>query len=155
MRRLLPLLVVAVLVSLAMPAVAAPPVSETTVQHDLVENFVELIPSCEGEGGDLYDITTTSTLVEHETLFGDGRGHATFTQTGTFEAEPLDPTGQSASGHFTSWGGFNLTNSTVNGTFTFNLQGEFEDGTRFSIHAVDHFNVIPSGTEFFFSRCHD
>ncbi|MGH8927996.1 MAG: hypothetical protein ACRDWH_06565 [Acidimicrobiia bacterium] len=154
MRRLLPLLVVAVVVGLAIPGLAAPPVNETTNEHDLVETFVDVVPSCQVDGA-LYNITTTSNLVEHETVFADGRVHATFTQAGTFVAEPLDPSGQSASGHFAVWGGFNQNNSTVNGTFTFELKGEFEDGSRFSIHSVDHFNVTPAGTEFFFTHCHD
>ena len=73
------------------PAFAAPTVTETTHQKNLVETFVDVVPTCEG-GGPLYTITTTSNLVMHETIFDDGRVHATFTQTGTFVAVPLaDP----------------------------------------------------------------
>ena len=67
----------------AVPALADPPVTTTTNQKGLVETFVDVVPSCEG-GGPLYTITTTSNLVEHETVFADGRVHATFTQTGKF-----------------------------------------------------------------------
>lgn len=151
LKRLLLLLVVAVVMGLALPAAAAPPVTETIVQHGITETFVDFF-DCEGT---LYEITVVYTLIEHSTVFDNGRAHFTFTQTGTFEAVPLDPSLPDASGHFTVWGGFNQNNSTVNGTFTFNVNGEYEDGTQISTHSVDHFNVIPSGAEFFFSRCHD
>ena len=54
-----------------------------------METFVDIVPMCEN-GGPLYTITTTSNLVEHETVFDDGRVHATFTKTGTFSAVPLE-----------------------------------------------------------------
>ena len=74
----------------ALPAYADPPTTETTTTQNLVETFVDVIPTCEEEDGPLYTITTTSNLVEHETVFANGRVHATFTQTGTFVAVPLD-----------------------------------------------------------------
>ena len=136
------------------PAFAQPPVTETTTQKGLVETFVDVVPSCEG-GGPLYTITTTSNLVEHTTTFDDGRIHATFTQTGTFVAEPLeDPSLPSFTGHFTTWGGFNQNGTTVNGTFTFSVRGTGSDGSTFSNHNVDHFNVVPDGTVNEFFRCH-
>jgi hypothetical protein len=144
------ILVVGLVLSLALPAWAGPPVTETTTHQGLTETFVDT-PFC--EPGATHEITATFNLVEHATLFDDGRAHFTFTQTGTFVAEPLDPSGQSATGHFTVWGGFNNNGKTVNGTFTFNVNGSFEDGTKISVHAVEHFNVTPDGTEFFFSRC--
>jgi hypothetical protein len=134
-------------------AYAGPPVTTTTVEKNVVTTFVDVGPGC-GEG-DLYEITTTSrSFVEHVTEFDDGRVHATFTDTGTFEATPV-AAGMPATGRYTIWGGFNANNSTVNGTFTFNISGTFADGTRFSEHLVEHFNVTPDGTEFFFSRCHN
>jgi opacity protein-like surface antigen len=155
MKRLLLLLVVAVVLGLAVPAVAAPPVTETVTQQDVTETFVEGSPTCQG-GPPLYEITVTYNSVEHSTLFDDGRAHFTFTQTGTFVAEPLDPTAQSATGHFAVWGGFNQNGTVVhNGTFTFNAIGQFEDGTRISVHSVEHFNVTPAGVEFAFLHCHD
>jgi hypothetical protein len=64
-------------------------------------------------GGPLYTITTTSNAVEHTTTFDDGRIHATFTQTGTFVAAPLDdPSLPSYTGKFTVWGGFNQNATT-------------------------------------------
>ncbi|MGH8926626.1 MAG: hypothetical protein ACRDWA_18685 [Acidimicrobiia bacterium] len=154
MKRLLPLLVVAVVVGLAVPAVAAPPTTETVTVHGVTETFVDVAPTCEG-GGPLFEITLTFNAVEHTTSFADGRIHVTFTQTGTFVAVPLDPADQGASGHFTVWGGFNQNKQTVNGTFTLNINGQFDDGTKISTHLVDHFNVTPAGAEFFFTHCHD
>src|SRR5687767_12155817 len=107
------------------------------------------------EEGPLYTITTTSHLVLHETIFGDGRVHATFTQTGTFVAVPLDdPSLPSYTGKFTQWGGFNANGTTVNGTFTFNLSATGSDGSTINLHQVDHFNVRPDGTVNEFFRCH-
>lgn len=138
----------------AAPAFAQPPVTETTTQKGLVETFVDVVPTCEG-GGPAYTITTTSNLVEHTTTFDDGRVHATFTQTGTFVAKPLeDPSLPSFTGRFTVWGGFNQNGKTVNGTFTFSVRGTGSDGSTFSNHNVAHFNVRPDGTVNEFFHCH-
>jgi hypothetical protein len=133
-------------------AMAAGPVTTVTHVHGLTETFVDVGPDCEGTG--LYEITVTYNLVDKVSVFDDGRVHATFTQVGTFEAVSLvgDPGG---SGHFTVWGGFNQNQSTVNGTFTFNLTGALDDGTRLSSHSVDHFNVRPDGVANEFTLCHD
>jgi hypothetical protein len=153
-RRLLVGVMAAGLLLVGAPAFAQPPVTTTTVQKNLVETFVDVVPSCE-EGGAPYTITTTSNLVEHETAFEDGRVHATFTQTGTFVAVPLeDPSLPSYTGKFTTWGGFNQNGSTVNGTFTFNVRGTGSDGSSFTNHVTDHFNERPDGSvnEFFHCR---
>jgi hypothetical protein len=152
MRRVWAALALAVIAGLALPAVAAPPVTETVTEQGLTDTFVDFF-TCEEDG--LYEITTTFNHIEHVTEFPDGRVHFTFTDTGTFDAVALDPSNLDASGHFTVWGGFNDNGRTVNGTFTFNVNGQYEDGTRVSTHFVEHFNVIPSGTEFSFARCHD
>jgi hypothetical protein len=153
-RRLLVGLVAAGLLLVGAPAFAQPPVTETTVQKNLVETFVDVVPSCEG-GGPLYTITTTSNLIEHTTTFDDGRIHATFTQTGTFVAVPLeDPSLPSYTGKFTTWGGFNQNGNTVNGTFTFNVRGTGSDGSTFQNHVTDHFNQRPYGTVNAFYHCH-
>ena len=90
----------------------------------------------------------------HETVFDDGRVHATFTQTGTFVAAPLeDPSLPSYTGKVTIWGGFNQSNQVVNGTFTFNLHATGSDGSRASISSSDHFNVRPDGTVNEFFHC--
>jgi hypothetical protein len=153
-RRLLIGLVAAGLLLVGAPAFAQPPVTETTVEKNLVETFVDVVPTCEG-GGPLYTITTTSNLVEHTTTFDDGRIHATFTQTGTFVAVPLeDPSLPSYTGKFTIWGGFNQNNQTVNGTFTFTVHGIGSDGSTFNNHVTEHFNVRPDGTVNEFFHCH-
>lgn len=133
-------------------ALAAGP--ETTVEHshNATETFVDVGPDCSETG--LYTITLTYNAVFKESIFEDGRVHATFTQTGTFSAVPVGE-GQSATGHFAVWGGFNQNTKTVNGTFTFNVVGTYADGTRINTHAVDHFNVRPDGTANEFSFCHD
>ena len=142
------------LLSVAAPAFAQPPTTVTTHEKGLVETFVDVIPTCE-EDGPLYTITTTSNLVMHETIFDDGRVHATFTQTGTFSAVPLeDPSLPSYTGRVTIWGGFNQNGTTVNGTFTFNLRGTGSDGSTLSAHNLDHFNVRPDGSVNEFFRCH-
>ena len=153
-RRLLVGVMAAGLLLVGAPAFAQPPVNTTNVQKNLVETFVDVVPSCEG-GGPLYTITTTSNLVEHETVFDDGRVHATFTQTGTFVAVPLeDPSLPSYTGKFKTWGGLNQNGSTVNGTFTFNVRGTGSDGSSFTNHSTDHFNERPDGTVNEFFHCH-
>lgn len=154
LRRLAFGLLAAGLLSIAAPAFAQPPTNQTIHEKGLVETFVDVIPTCE-EGGPLFTITTTSNLVEHETIFDDGRIHATFTQTGTFSAVPLeDPSLPSFMGKFTIWGNFNQNGTTVNGTFTFNLHGTGSDGSTVSVHQTEHFNVRPDGTVNEFFHCH-
>jgi hypothetical protein len=135
------------------PAFAQPPVTTTNVQKNLVDTFEDVIPSCE-EGGPLYTITTTSNLVEHTTVFDDGREHGTFTQTGTFVAEPLEAGLPSYTGKFTVWGGFNANNQVVNGTFTFSLHATGSDGSRVSVNNSEHFNQRPDGSVNEFFHCH-
>jgi hypothetical protein len=155
LRRTFAGLLTAGLLLIATPAFAQPPVTETVVEKNVVETFVDVVPSCEG-GGPLYTVTTTSNRVSHTTEFEDGRLHETFTDTGTFIAVPLeDPSLPSYTGKFTVWGGFNANGKSVNGTFTFMAHGTGSDGSTFNNHSVDHFNVTPNGTEFFFTHCHD
>lgn len=135
-------------------ASAAPPVTTTVNEQGLVETFIDVIPSCDFSGAP-YQITTTSNLVSHETVFDDGRIHGTFTQTGTFVAVPLDPSEPSYTGKFTVWGGFNANSDSVfNGTFTFNVRGTGSDGSTFKTNLVDHFNVRPDGSVNAFFHCH-
>ena len=134
------------------PTAQAAPTTTVTVAHQETETFTDVGPDCAGTG--LYEITVTYNAVDKVTTFDDGRIHATFTQTGTFEATSLTG-GPGGSGRFTVWGGFNQNGSTVNGTFTFNLHGTFDDGTPIDVHSVDHFNVRPDGVENAFTFCHD
>jgi len=155
LRRLALVLLTGFLVLLAGPAAqAAPPTTTTDTAKGLVETFVDVVPTCEG-GGPLYTITTTSNAIEHETVFDDGRVHATFTSTGTFTATPLeDPSLPSYTGKFTTWGGFNDNGSTVNGTFTFSVRGTGSDGSTFANQNVEHFNQRPDGSVNEFFHCH-
>ncbi len=154
LRRLLMVgLLTAGLLTVGAAAFAAPPETQTTIEKDIVETFVDVVPSC--EEGPPYLVTTTSNLVIHETIFADGRVHATFTQTGTAVGVPLDePSLPTYTAKFTVWGGFNDNGKTVNGTFTFNARGTLSDGSTFSNHFSDHFNVRPDGTVNSFFHCH-
>lgn len=142
--------------SLTAGRAAAAPITETNTAKGLVETFIDVVPSCEG-GGPLYTITTTSNVVEHVTIFDDGRVHATFTQTGKFVAVPLDdPSLPSFTGRFTTWGGFNQnSDSVLNGTFTFSVRGTGSDGSTFKNSSVGHFNTRPDFTVNEFFHCHD
>jgi hypothetical protein len=131
----------------------AAPTTETHHEKGLVDTFTDVVPTCEG-GGPLYEITTTSNLVEHVTTFANGRRHETFTQTGKFVAEPLDAGLPSYTGHFTSWGNFNQNGKTVNGTFTFNIHGTGSDGSTFKNHNNGHVTKRPNGSIREFFRCH-
>ncbi|HUF98262.1 MAG TPA: hypothetical protein VMM60_09030 [Ilumatobacter sp.] len=133
---------------------ASPPETFTEHAHGLVESFVDVFPSC--DDGALYNVTTITNLVVHVTIFDDGREHFTFTQTGTFEATPLDdPSLPDATGRFTVWAGFNANGATTNGTFTFSVRGTTEDGERINFHLTEHFNERPDGSVNEFFRCHD
>jgi hypothetical protein len=154
LRRLAIALLAPFFVLVAAPAYAAPPTTTTTTTQGVVETFVDVVPTCE-DGGPQYLVTTTTNRIEHETVFDDGRLHATFTDTGTFSATPLtDPSLPSYTGKVTIWGGFNQNKSNVNGTFTFNVRGTGSDGSSFSTHFVEHFNQRPDGTVQEFFRCH-
>jgi hypothetical protein len=154
LRRLAFGLLAAGLLSIAPPAFAQPPTNVTTHEKGLVETFVDVIPMCE-EGGPPYTITTTSNLVMHETVFDDGRVHATFTQTGKFSAVPLeDPSLPTFMGSFTQWGGFNQNGTTVNGTFTFSVRGTGSDGSKVRTNLVEHFNERPDGSVNELFHCH-
>ena len=153
-KRLLTMVTVA-LIALATgsgTAIAAP---TTTTIHEraVVETFVDVLPSCD-EDPPRYEITTTSNRVFHETVFADGRVHETFTDTGTFVAEPLNPSLPSYTGKFTIWGGFNANKKSVNGTFIFNVHGTSPDGSTFRNHTAEHFNERPNGTVQEFFKCH-
>ena len=134
---------------------AAAPVSTTTTEQGLVDTFVDVIPTCDNSAPALYTITTTSNFVLHETIFADGRAHATFTQTGTFVAVPLDdPSLPSYTGRFTTWGNFNQnSDSVVNSTDTFSIRGTGSDGSTFSVQQMEHFNQRPDGSVNEFFHC--
>lgn len=135
------------------PAFAAPPETQTTTEKNLVETFIDVVPSC--EEGPPYTVTTTSNVVEHVTAFADGRLHVTFTVSGTAVGVPLDdPDLPTYTAKFTLREGFNINSTTETGTFTFNVRGTLSDGTTFSNHVDGHLNVRPDGTVSEFFHCH-
>jgi hypothetical protein len=145
-RRLLVGLLATGLLLVGAPAFAQPPVTETDVRKNVVETFVEALPTCEA-GAPLYTITTTTNHVEHTTTFDDGRSDDGVTETGEFVAVPLeDPSLPSLTGSFSVRGGFNQENEVVVGTFTFSERGKGSDGSQFTFHTTGHFNVRPDGT---------
>ena len=148
-------LVAGLLVLIGAPAYAAPPVTTTTHFKNLVENFVDFLPTC--EGGPEYTFTATSNLVSHETVFiEEGRSHGTFTQTGTFVAEPPENSNlPSFTGKFTILSGFNLNGKTETGRTTFIVHGTGSDGSTFKSHRQDRFNVRPDGSVNEVFGCHE
>lgn len=152
--RLMSLLVVLVLSLSALPALAAGngAVSITETEHNVTDQFTDVVPCLKDAG--LFDITLTYNGVEHVTI-GPNSAHFTFTQTGSFVAVSTtgDPT---VTGHVAIWGGFNENSRNASGTFTFNLQGTTDDGTRVTFNGVEHFSVSASGIEnsFSFENCH-
>jgi hypothetical protein len=137
------------------PASAAPPETTTVTAKNVVETFLDTVPTCEG-GGPLYVVTTSTNFIEHSTAFDDGRFHGTFTQSGKVSAVPLDPTLglPSYTGRLAVWGGFNANGAETNGTFTFNITLTGSDGSKVSHHEVEHFDQRPNGTVHEFFRCH-
>jgi hypothetical protein len=133
-------------------ASAARPTTTTTTTKRAVETFVDVVPTCDASGAP-YTITTTTNLIEHETVFPDGRVHATFTQTGTFVA--TNPTLPDFTGKITAWGNFNANGSTANSTFTLTVHGTADDGSTFKHHEIEHSNSQPDGSTREFFRCHD
>ena len=133
-------------------ATAAPPITnEVTHEHAFVENFQDTLPTC--EPGELYNVTTTTNLVEKDTIFANGTEHATFTQTGKVRAVPADGTGPTYTGQVTIWGGFNQNAQSVASTFTFSVSLKGSDGSRISTQQVEHSSVRPDGSVHEFFKC--
>ncbi|MGH3479201.1 MAG: hypothetical protein ACRDQD_20495 [Nocardioidaceae bacterium] len=155
LRRLSVILVAGLALTFGLSTTTASAAPVTTVHHEkgLVETFVDVLTTCE-PGAPLYRITTTSNLVEKETVFDDGRFHGTFTQTGKAVANPLNPALPSYTGRFTAWGGFNANTSTTASTFTFSLTLKGSDGSKITEHELEHSNTRPDGSTHEFFRCH-
>ena len=133
-------------------AMADPPiVNEATNEHALVETFQDALPTC--EPGELYNVTTTTNLVDKITIFENGTLHGTFTQTGKVSAVPSDGTGPTYTGQVTIWGGFNQNTKSAAGTFTFSVSLKGSDGSRISTQQVEHFNERPDGSVHEFFKC--
>jgi hypothetical protein len=137
--------------------------AETLTFHNQTDTFADYIP-CVSEFPSLeaFEITVTFNGVEH---FNENKnsGHFTFTNTGTFSADPVlladangdglpdfdeatesfviagPREGESFSGKFTVWGGANFNRSgTAESTFTFSGHGTGDEGTEIQWNSVDH-----------------
>jgi hypothetical protein len=99
---------------------------------------------CNGETGTLTAIAAND--VFHITSFTNGDEFwVTGTAEGTATFTPDDPSGVSASGHFTSWFGesSNNKNDVQHDTNTFQLIGT--DGSHVTIHMTDHLSTNANG----------
>jgi hypothetical protein len=108
----------------------AQPVTE--VVKDQTETFIDELP-CVGQA----EITITYNGVFHITEAPNGV-HITGTLTGTFVADPLDPSLPTYTGRFTQWFGENHNPNMANATFTFSVRGQADDGSRLNFHVVAH-----------------
>ena len=154
-RRLLVGLFALVLLLVAAPAFAQPPVTESTHKTNVVDVFVDVLPSCE-PGAPLYTFTTTTNLTVRSTTFDDGRVIGTVAQTGTFSAVPLEEANlPTYTGTVTLRNSFNVDNGAfVTNTFTYTVHGTGSDGSTFTTHVTTHANVRPNATINEFFRCH-
>jgi len=118
--------------------------STTTTEHHATDTFTDTLPCI--TGNPLYDITITYNEVDHVTFLPNCTFHATFTQTGNFQAVPdSDPSLPSFTGHFTMWDGFNGNRQNATGTFTFTIHGTGSNGSSLDFHETAHFTVNPDG----------
>jgi hypothetical protein len=140
----------------------SPAQAETVTFHGETDTFGDYAP-CASEFPSLegFEITVTFNGVEHFNENGNG-GHFTFTNTGTFAADPVwfadengdglpdfdeeneefviagPREGESFDGKFTVWGGGNFQDGQSNFTFTFSGHGEGDEGTSLTWNSVDH-----------------
>ncbi len=137
------------------PAHAEPRVTTTTHNKNLVENFVDFLPTC--EGGPEYTITATSNLVSHEDMFiEEGRSHGTLTPTARSSPNPLTiricPASPANSRFLT---GFNRNGKTETSRTTITVHGTGSDGSTFQSHRQERFNIRPDGSINEVFGCHE
>jgi hypothetical protein len=136
-------------------AVGAPAATETSIEHDHVETFVDRL-AC-GDNAPLYNFDVAGTTVSHVTEFPDGRLTVHFTASVDFVAVPVEPGQPSYDGRFSLT--FNLARSSGeetaphSETATWNIVATGDDGSRISTHHVSHHNVQPDGSLHEFFRC--
>jgi hypothetical protein len=104
----------------------------TETVKNQTETFIDELP-CVGQA----EITITYNGVFHITETANGT-HVTGTLTGTFVADPLDPSLPTYTGRFTQWFGENHNPNMANATFTFSVRGRAEDGSTVNFHVVAH-----------------
>ncbi|HEY4428317.1 MAG TPA: hypothetical protein VGN08_08960 [Solirubrobacteraceae bacterium] len=126
-------------------AVAAGRETVTETEHvhrEVVFSEVTANP-CNGEPGTL---TVVGNSIFHVTFFANGdESWATGTLEGVATFVPANPSGVSASGHFTTWfgGAQNNKNEVEHHTNTVNLKGS--DGSRIVMHGNSHTSTNAAG----------
>ena len=119
-------------------------VTVTQHNHDVTLFSMPGTNPCNREAGTLTAVAANE--VFHVTFFTTGDEFwVTGTDEGTVTFTPDDPSGISASGHFTAWFGesFNNKNDVQHGTDTFHLTGT--DGSRFAAHETSHLSTNANG----------
>ena len=136
-------------------AAVGAPATETDIEHDHVETFVDRL-AC-GEDAPLYNFDVAGKTVSHLIEFPDGRFTVHFTANVDFVAEPLEPGQPSYEGRFSLT--FTLARSRGeetaphSETATWDIIATGDDGSRISTHHVSHHNVHPDGSLHEFFRC--
>lgn len=99
------------------------------------------------------EITVDFKGVVHITEGPNGQFHITGTNVGDITVEVAG--GQTYTGHFADWFGFNLNRQNEVGTFTSNNILRAADGSRLNVHFLGHFSISPDGdvTEWFQLNC--
>ena len=144
----------------------------TTTEHTHKQTYVIYdYGLCQYEE-QVWQITITSNGVSHESEAANGSFHGTFTETGTVSVVPVDatlvpahpedeesplipapsdpdpiPGATTFEGRFTQWGGFNGTEESGGGTFTFNVNLTGSDGSTLRVHFVGHGHLNAAGHE--------
>jgi hypothetical protein len=119
-------------------------VTTTEHAHDVVLLSGPAVNPCTAAAGTVTAIAANEVL--HVTFFtASDEFWVTGTDEGTVTFTPDDPSGVSASGHFSSWFGesFNRKNDVQHFTNTFHLQGT--DGSHLVVHETAHLSTNGSG----------
>ena len=118
-------------------------VTETEHAHGEVVLSEAVTNPCNGESGTL---TVIGNSIFHVTFFPNSdESWATGTITGRATITPTDPSGVSASGHFTAWFGGSVNNKNEVEHFTNAVHLKGSDGSRVTIHGNTHTSTNASG----------
>jgi hypothetical protein len=134
------------LLAVTSSALAGSPGTVTMTQHghnDVLFSMPVVNP-CSGASGTLTAVAAND--VFHVTQFTNSDEFwVTGTAEGTVTFTPDDPSGPSASGHFSTWFGesSNQRNDVQHDTNTFHLN--FTDGSRVTVHPRDHLSTNANG----------
>jgi hypothetical protein len=151
------LFLVAAIVGLALataPAFAGGKGAQTETIHFTDTDTFVVLPGEEACGvGAGSVITTEFKGVLHITEGPKGQFHITGTNVGDITVAVAG--GQTYTGHFADWFGFNANSRNEAGTFTSNNILTAPDGSRLNVHFLGHVSVSASGevNEFFQLNC--